>query len=243
MASVQQLSSLLSNMRETLDRLCKQNSAVGGLSDGPLLRQELNKTVKELGSISKQAKSTIIILKENGEEIHDYESEFEKISENMKNVLPEIIQKLREQQEEQPTGGSLSVTAPLMAQEEVDMETENIENLEIQVREILSTMRELHEIFTKTLEELQRQRNVLVSVDEQISAAQDSVKDGNQQLDAAHQHQKASTRCLCWIALFFLIICAGIGIFLGIKYGTSKPSSSPSPSPAAIKNLRDILNQ
>ena len=243
MASLSNLSSSLNEMKSKFNTICTKKRDIGTFQDGPVLRQEINQNVHELVDITNRVKKLIATLKENGENIDSYEHDFEELGKQMNDELPKIVQVLKQKEEASPQYGTSAIQQPLMAQEEVDGTTEQIENLEVQVREILSTMRQLNEIFTQTLEELQKQRNVILSIDNQVSNAHDNMATGNEKLQEASEHQKGSSKCLCWLAIIFAVICVGIGIFCWIfipnkdddtptePVNTTEPTTTPTPEP------------
>ena len=223
MASLSNLSSSLNEMKSKFQTLCAKKKDIGTFHDGPVLRQEINTNVKELVDVTNRVKRIISTLKENGENIDSYEAEFESLGKQMNTELPKIIQSLKQREDTSvPAYGVSQVQQSLMDQEEVDGTTEQIENLEVQVREILSTMRQLNEIFNQTLDELQKQRNVILSIDNQVSNAHDNMADGNEKLDGAKKHQRGSTKLLCWLAIIFGLVVVGIVIFLIFFFSKKK---------------------
>ena len=228
------LDSSLNRMEQTLNSLIEDGKSIGGFSDGPILRENIQSKSKQLVQLSNAVKQQIITLKEqNDPNVGKYEEDFDRLAQKMKQELPQILDSLkRSQSTEQPTVTQPISTTPLLDQQVVEEQRDLIEDLEVAVREILATMTQLHSIFTQTLEELQKQRNVILSVDNAVSNAHDDMNKGNENLQTAQKHQKGSTKCLLWLLLIFAVIAAGIGvgIYFGVK-GNDDPSPTPTPTP------------
>ena len=225
------LDSSLNRMEQILNTLVEDGSAVGGFNDGPLLRERIQSNSKQLVQLSSTVKREILSLKEqNDPNVNQYEEKFARLAQRMKQELPQVLDSLKKNQITETHSSSQAIsTTPLLQQDVVDGTTEQIEELEVAVREILSTMTQLHSIFTQTLDELQKQRNVILSVDTAVSNAHDDMHKGNDQLDTATKHQKGSTKCLIWI--FIIVALVVLGIALGIYFGTSKKDPEPTPTP------------
>ena len=234
--AIPSLDASLDKMRQTLDSLLEDGEKIGSMSDGAVLRDRIQSNAKELVQLSASVKKQIMTLKEDDDpSISQYENDFMELSKQMKEKLPSILNRLKQNKTETSSTSQVTpvVSQPLLEQQTVDNETQQIEDLEVSVREILSTMTELNRIFNQTLEELQKQRNTLLTLDNTISNAHDDVKGGNEQLEKATEHQKGSTRCLCWLLLVVGIIVAGIAIFLFIHFsGKSKNTPTPTPAPS-----------
>lgn len=232
-ASAYGLSRDITHLRNKLNDLSKASEDIGTIKDGALLRSTIQSDIKEIVALSQSIKSQLLTLSEtNNDEAQSYEPEFLNIQNEMQNLLPKIVQKLKasaSDSQEQITVPSTSVA--LLDQAQVDEETEQLEILEAQVGEILSTMRELNNLFHATLDKLNEQRNIILSIDDSISNAKDDMNNGNEQLDKGKNHQKGSTKCLCWLFLFFFIVVAGVCLFLFFKFGPGIGKSTPSPTP------------
>lgn len=234
MESVTQVGRYVVQIREKLQELKQQGSSIGTFKDTPTFRDSINQNVKDILQLSGASKRLIATLRQQeAPGLDDYEKEYEELNAELKRELPPIVQKLKQNTEDAGgMGGNpqAAMSQNLLDQEVVDGQAEQLEELESQVREILSTMKEVNEIFTKTLEELQKQRNMIVGLDNTVQESQDRMVSGNEALEKGKSHQKASTKCLLWILLFFGIIVAGIIIFIIVKYTGKKPSPSPSPT-------------
>ena len=218
-------------MRTKLDDLIKTGKDIGTFKDGPLMRESIQRDAKTLSEVSKRVKDELYELKKDENyEVNEYEKEFNSLREQMQAQLPPIIAKLKQSAEEDNKVAPVQGSNQVLDQELIDRESEQIEVLEIEVRNILATMREVNQIFTQTLEELQKQQHMIATIDGHTEEAVNDMRHGNESLDKAKQHQKSSTKTLCWLLLFFMIIVAGIGLYIWSTSG-SKPKPSPTPGP------------
>ncbi|EAY03624.1 hypothetical protein TVAG_161630 [Trichomonas vaginalis G3] len=236
MSSVSQVGKYVVQIREKLNELKQQGDVIGTFRDTPTFRDSINSNVKDITQLAAASKRLLTELREKETPgLDQYEQEYEELNTELRRELPPIVQKLKNSSQDGgagPGGASTStMQSSLLDQQVVDGESEQLEELEVQVREILSTMREVNEIFTKTLEELQRQNHMVVGISDTVAESKNAMVKGNEQLERGKQHQKASTRCLLWIFLFVLLVVAGIVIFVVVKY-TGKKSPTPSPTPA-----------
>ena len=239
-ASAYGISRDLNLLRSKLSETHSIAQDIGTIKDGALLRSTIQTTIKEISTLSTSIKSQLTILNQNShDQAQEYELQFNEIQQEMQTQLPLIISKLKEN-----TNGSNQMNSfsseiaeniiPLIDQEQVDGETEQIDILEEQVNTILTTMREVNDIFSSTLEKLQEQRNMILSIDNAVSDANDNASKAVDQLNKAEKHQKFSRKCLCWLLLVFLVIAAGIGVFVWLylsRNSGSKPSPAPAPTP------------
>ena len=234
--SLTAVSNALSQMRTKLDELIKNGKDIGSYKDGPLLRNSIQNDAKSLAEISKKVKDDIFKLKQSGlPQVDQYENQFISLKEEMQKHLPPIVEKLRSAlNEDTPSPQEDSLHSPLVDQQQIDSESEQIDVLEGQVRDILQTMREVHQIFTQTLEELNKQRNIILSIESNTEEAKKEMKNGNFELEKAKEHQKGSTGCLCWLLLFFIIIVGGIALYIWIEH-SNKPTNQSISIPKSIK--------
>lgn len=217
-------------MKDQLRRVVQLSQDIGSFNDGPQLRQNIQNSVRTLVQLSTSVKNEITILHnrddESSQDANSLQQEFEVINQQMKTQLPEIITSLKSASHTiggpQPLGGerqlSSEIYVPLLDQQELDQDTEQIDLLDVSVNEILTNMREVNNLFTQTMQELQRQRHLVVSIDNQTSKAHDAMKEGNSQLDKASEHQKGSRKAICLIFLVVLVVVIGVGLYFLITY-------------------------
>ncbi|KAH0793486.1 syntaxin-12-like isoform X3 [Histomonas meleagridis] len=210
----------IQTMQHQLDEICQNSLSIGDWSDTPELRESLQNDVKSLMELSQQVKSTIISLREKGDpEVDSYQQQFDQLRADMQDKLPGVLQALRRcydsihPQQQQPV-----LNQPLLDQEQLDGETEYLEIMEQEVNQILSTMRDLQQIFQQTLEEIQKQRHLLVSVDSIVTSSKQNMQSGNVQLEEAHKHQKGSSRAMCIIIVIIVVIAIGVVVFCSLYF-------------------------
>jgi len=219
--SISSVSNLLLQMRTKLDDLIKTGKDIGTFKDGPLMRESIQRDAKTLSEVSKRVKDQLYELKKDENyEVNEYEKEFNSLREQMQSQLPRIMAKLKQSAEED--NGLVNV----LDQKLIDQESEQIEVLEIELRNILATMRE---IYTQTFEELRKEQCMIDIIDGHTEKEMNYMHQGNH-LDKAKQKPKSSTKTLCWLLLIFVIIVAVIGLYIWSTSG-SKPKPTPTPGP------------
>lgn len=215
---------------------------IGTFSDGMSLREQIQNNVKELMETSKSVKTNISIMRQNDDpEIDSVQKSFEEVSSKMKTQLPKIINGLKASTPsmQPPRNGSQDFTRPLMVDQSlIDSDSDQLAILESEVNTILSTMKEINALFEKTMQELQSQRNLIISVDNMTSKAADDMSMGTLELEKADVHQKKSRKCLCWIFLMIFVIAACVVVFVVVlvmkkkkNNSDSKPQPTPTPTP------------
>lgn len=216
-----ELSNDIRQMQDLLRLIVDDGNLLGTFDSAPVVKINLNANIKKLMQLTNTTKSRIVELRKASDPTVDqYEEEFKKIGAQMKKDLPPIIQKLREEESARDSSPQVSIiNEPLLQdQQQIDAMTDQIDTLEEAVREILSTMNQLNEIFRQTLEELQKQRYVIATIDEHVESAHNDMKGGNKNLETAQEHQKSSTKCLWWIVAIILVVVGGVVAFLVVKY-------------------------
>jgi hypothetical protein len=217
---------LFAEMEKGLAQVLTLSSKIGSSEDRQELREELQNEVRCIQQASNSAKIAYTRLGEG--ELDPAEKDrlsewFTTLREKMQQQLPSVIEVLKnvtlEISLESP--GHFSYTEPLLNQEELDQDRETLEALDFEITDILANMKQLNQLFQSTLEEIQRQRNLVTAVDEHVAQALDDMFDGNEQLDKAQRYHKRGNRCLCWVFLIVavvvvclvLIVCGAAGVF------------------------------
>lgn len=213
-----QLSADIGKMRDLLNNIIENSKNIGGFNDGPRLRDDIQSDVKQIMQISQTVKSTITRMKESGDEdISQQEQEVDSLRAAMQSQLPAVIQKLRANSVPEPRPEA-SHTSPLQSglldQQQLDGETEQLEELEQQTNQILATMNQVNQLFKNTFEEIQKQRHILTDIQTYTQNASQDMQTGNDQLAKADSHQKKGTKCLCWIFVLLGVVVAGVVLFL-----------------------------
>lgn len=241
--SIQKAQDDLQHMNDLLTRIVNLSKDVGTFHDGIDLRDQIKTSVQELKQISQTVKKEIEILKQNDEDSNATSSlhvAFEELSARVKNALPDVIQALRSADASQqgahlfepsPNQSNTSdsknrplelINTPLLDQGTLDQDTDLLEELESDVNSIMNAMREINELFIKTMKELQSQKTKIFSAENLTAEAHNQMKKGNDELDKATAHQKKSGKCLVFILIVILLIGVGIGLYFLIQYLKNK---------------------
>ncbi|OHT02735.1 hypothetical protein TRFO_30043 [Tritrichomonas foetus] len=222
-------------MDEILNRLVTLSKDVGTFNDGIHLREQIQTNVQSLMNLSKQSRSDIQQLRQNEDpECDSLQILFENVSANMKRDLPAVISSLKSAAPAPADHGNSMFTsnsnrnndnlinAPLLDQQMLDNETDQLDLMEHEVNSILSNMREIQQLFQSTLQEIQKQRHIVASIDQMTSNSVDHMQKGTKELDKATQHQKGSRKALCWILIIVLILVGGAAAFCGVYFTKKK---------------------
>jgi hypothetical protein len=108
-----------------------------------------------------------------------------------------VIEKLRSSQSFSPAQpGPSDPEIPLLSQSMLDTDTVLIDVLEQQVAEIVAMIREIDDLFSKTLSELQNSRHVLTTIEASTTTAVAEMQNGNVQLEQETENQKTRPNAL-----------------------------------------------
>ena len=182
------------SMKQLLQEIRTLSDKIGSFSDGPDIRDQIQSKVQTLKRLSSQTKQSLLALSQkNDPAVNECQKQFDELNEDINQKLVPILNKLRS-----ITIGESSAPTPafqnqLVTQAQVDQDTEYLEILEQEVNSILQTMKDVNKIFHETLEELQKQRHILVGIDTTTSRAAKKMETGNNELKKAHEHQKKCT--------------------------------------------------
>jgi hypothetical protein len=219
-------------MASLLSHVTNLSKRLNSFDDGPHLREQIQFDVKALSTSSQNVKRSLLQLKDQNEPGVDALLErFESLRGRMQEELPPIIQKLRgTQNSSTPIGGSggPNYTEPILSQTQLDGDSDLLDVLEQQVNEILAAMREVHLLFGKTLQELQKQRHILVQIEGETSKAVEEMEVGNEELRKAQGRQRSSTKCICWIVVIAILVVAAVVLIILWKFKWSTPSATPA---------------
>lgn len=207
----------ISAMQNTLNTIMELERKIGGFGDGIQLREQLQMEVKDLLTKSQTVKNQIKLMQErNDPYVDDIQNEFQGLATQMQSHLPKVVQKLRSNESESHTSQSGGVVRqPLLLEQDVlDEETEMLDELEQQIGAILTQMRAVNELFTKTHEEIQKQRHILTGIDTYTSEAMEEMSIGVENIKKSQKHHIKSTKCLCWIWIILGVIAGGIILYL-----------------------------
>lgn len=237
----------LERMTSLLNHIMALSIKIGGFSDGPHLREEIQADIRNLTSLCQSTKTALSALKDAGSpSVDDHLARFNELRGRIQQDLPTVVQKLRGSSDLGPSGqaaASAGREAPVLDQRLLDGETDLIDILEQQVNEILITMREVNQLFGETFEQLQAHRHILTAIETHTSEALSEMERGNETLEEAKEKQKASTKCLCWIFVILALVVAAVVLIIlsqtiwkkqpdpGGDSVTPPPLDTPDPPP------------
>jgi predicted nucleic acid-binding Zn ribbon protein len=229
--SVSLASTELEKMASLLSHVVGLSKQLGTSSDGPNLRDQIQYDVKGLSTSSQNVKRSLTQLKDENESgVDPLLERFEALRTQMQQELPPIVDKLRNSR----PGASIrtasvdTYTDPLLAQRELDGDTDVIDTLENQVHGILSSMRQVSQLFGQTLQEIKRQRRLLVAIEGETAHAVEDMSAGTEEVRIAHERQQRSTKCICWIILIVALVVVAVVLIIVWQV---KWSNDPSPTP------------
>jgi hypothetical protein len=236
--SLSATASELEKMKSLLNHVVNLSKQLSGINDGPHLREQIQFDVRALSASSQTVKQNLFQLKQQNESGADPLLErFEALRARMQEELPPVVQKLRGNPTASTPLTSSGVTSgytdPLLAQAELDNESEVLDVLEQQVHEILASMREVSRLFAQTLEEFKKQRHILVAIEAETLKAVEDMEVGNEELRKGQNRQRCSTKCICWIVVILIVVVAAIALIIVWKVKWSKQSEN-APSRAEV---------
>jgi hypothetical protein len=240
----------LERMTNLLNHIMALSTKIGGFSDGPHLREEIQVDIRNLTLLCQSTKTALLELKENGSpSADDHIARFNELRGRIQQDLPGVVQKLRGSSERAASGQSASFhEETALDQSLLDGESDLIDILEQQVNEILITMREVNQLFGETLEQLQAQRHILTAIETHTSEAVSEMGRGNEALEEAKEKQKLSTKCLCWIFIIVTLVAVAVVLIILSQTIWKKTVNPPPgtetpfpPDPPPIPDLKWIL--
>ncbi|KAH0795094.1 hypothetical protein GPJ56_000937 [Histomonas meleagridis] len=182
------------SMKQLLQEICDLSDKVGGFDDGPDLRDQIQSKVQTLKRLSSQSKQSLMALSQkNDPAVNECQKQFDELNQDIQQKLVPVLNKLRSSTAAEESAPAPQFQNQLVSQAQVDQDTEYLEILEQEVNSILQTMKDVNKIFHETLEELQKQRHVLVGIDTTTTQAAQKMETGNKELKEAHEHQKKCT--------------------------------------------------
>jgi hypothetical protein len=239
--SIAETSSELERMASLLTHAVKLASQLNSFNDGPHLREQISSDVRSLSTASQNVKQSLTQLKNDGTPgVDPLIARFEALRTRMQDQLPPIAQKVRGSPLDSSGGAGGGYTEPLLTQAQVDGDTDLLDNLELQIRGILAMMREVSQLFGQTLQELQKQRHLLQAIEGETARAVEEMEEGNEALQTAQEHQKSSTKCICWIVIIVTLVVVAVALIIVWRVvwskkpeptGTVSPSAEPEPEP------------
>jgi t-SNARE complex subunit (syntaxin) len=235
--TVSEVSSDLEQMSILLNHVITLSDQIGGFGDSPHLREQIQSDVRQLTSLSQKAKAAITELESvPGTDFSTVQGRFTALRDRIQNELRPVIGKLRNSQTVSHAQKEQSdAEMPLLNQSMLDSNTDLIDVIEQQVAEIVTIMREINELFSKTLSELQNQRHVLTMIEASTTNAVGEMQNGNTQLEKAAENQRRSSKCMCWSAIILMIVVTVVVlVILRRVLWTDKASLSPQPPPTEI---------
>lgn len=194
MATIAALHDDISTMGQLFDEVVRSSEMIGGFDDGPDLRDNIQGKVKRIKQISSQVKSVFNQFGDDDPRVKECQGIFDQLNAKMQSSLPGVIDKLRNNINSE-AAPQPAFQYQMMDQQQVDAETEYLMVLEQEVNSILETMKEVNQIFHQTLEELQKQRHILVDINTSTTGAATNMQSGNDELQQAEHHQK---KCIIW---------------------------------------------
>jgi chromosome segregation ATPase len=232
--SLGQVASDIEQMSSQLSHILALSNKIGGFNDGPHLREQIQCDVKAILDSSQTVKRAFAALKESDPPgLDDHHRRFEQLRARIQAELPKVIAKLRDNTAP-GAGAAANYTEPQLDQRLLDRDSDLIDVLEQQVGEIVAVMREVNSLFGQTLAELQAQRHMLTAIEGHTAAAAEEMGKGNEALEEAGEHQKKSTKCICWIAVIVAAVVVAVVLLVLWKTVWSKksPPSPATPPPA-----------
>jgi hypothetical protein len=230
-AAVSQVTSDIERMASTFDHIASLSKDISGFRDGPHLREQLEVDVKSIMDLSHGIKRSLTQLRERDEpEADDAAQRFEALRGRVQSELPPVVTKLKSRSADTLLAETAAAdyTEGLLRQTQLDGDV--IEILEQHVNQILLTMREVREIFGATLEELQKQKHLVTSIETITSDARDEMHKGNEILEEAQEQQKGGTKCLLWVVIVLVLVAAAVILIILSQTIWKKKKPSPSPS-------------
>jgi hypothetical protein len=222
----------LDRMTSLLNHIMSLSIKIGGFSDGPHLREEIQADIRTLTSLCQTTKTALIALKERGSpRVDDHLGRFNELRGRIQQDLPGVVQKLRGSSEQAQAKAAPTHDDALLEQSLLDGETDVIDILEQQVNEILVTMREVNQLFGETLEQLQAQRHILTAIETHTTEAVSEMQRGNEELEQAKEKQKSSTKCICWILIILLLVVAAVVLIILSQTIWKKRNDEPGGQP------------
>jgi hypothetical protein len=234
--SVSLASTEIERMASLLSHVVSLSKQLGTPSDGPDLRDQVQSDVRRLSTCSQTVKQRLTQLKQQNESGVDAVLEqFESLRAQMQADLPPVIAKLRNSRSPGlRTPNADSYTDLLLGQAELDRTSDELDRLEQQVHEILTSMRQVSQLFGQTLDELKRQRRLLVSIERETARAADDLGTGAEELSTAQERQGLGTKCICWIIIIVGLVVVAVALIIvwQVKWSKdSSPTASPQTSP------------
>jgi chromosome segregation ATPase len=215
--SVPQIAHDIQETSSTLTHIISLSTKISGFQDGPHLREEIQADVRKIMGQSQQLKAALARLHDqNAPGVEEYTSQFETLRARMQAELPGVISALKRASRDAEPDTRPTMTDPLL-QNELNFQTDQISVLDDHVAEILQNMREVHELFTTALTEIQKQRHMIVGIDSTTTDAKEELEKGNELLESAAKQQKKSTACIVWIIVILLCVVMGVVLLLVFK--------------------------
>jgi hypothetical protein len=212
MPTLAEVSTDLDQISSLLTHVTSISMKIGGFGDGPHLREQIQADVRQLTNLSQKVKIAMAELsKTNDPSFDTYQVRFDELRTRIQSELKPVVEKLRGCATPSGTSGQPSASEGLLRQDLLDADTDYLDTLEQQVNEILQAMREVNQLFTRVMTELQKQRHILARIDAETTEAASDMSSGNMQLEQAAEHQRCSTKLICCIFLIVFVIAAGIG--------------------------------
>jgi predicted nucleic acid-binding Zn ribbon protein len=236
-ATIAQVANDIAKMTSTLNHILSLSKQIGGFNDGPHLREQLQVDVKSILDSSRTVKRDLLQLKDNDEsEADEYLAKFEALRGRIQQELPPVVNKLKSSSADTAFGSASSpnYTEGLLDQTQLDGATDLIDILEQQVNAILMTMREVREIFGSTLEELQKQKHMVQSIETTTAEAAEDMHKGNEILEEAQDRQKGATKCILWILIILVLVAVAIVLIILSQtiWKKKKNPDTPIPTPS-----------
>jgi hypothetical protein len=219
----------LEKMAGLLDHVVGLSRQLGSAGDGPALRDQIQYDVRGLATSGQNAKRSLAQLHEQSDAGAGALLErFEALRARMQRELPPIVDRLRGAGPRAPP----AYTDPLLAQRQLDADGDRLDALEGEVHAVLASMREAAQLFGQTLQEIKRQRRLLVAIDGETARAAEDAAAGAAEVRAADARQRSRTKCICWILLIVALVAAVVALVIVYVVKWSK-DPSPTPTPRA----------
>jgi hypothetical protein len=214
-STVGSVDSDLLQMHQIVSLIESRTHQIGTAADTPFFRDSIRSKIEVLNSLSRSLKSSLLILQDSHDQnVSTYERRFNALNSRMTTVLHRFVPQIHDQQSRPP----VRYTEPsdlLLGRDSLNEETDRIDMLENEVRQVLTTMREVNQLFRSTMEEIRRQRNLLTKIDVQLEGGKEKMLDGAKESKVANEHMRKSSKCIC---NYCLVVVAIVAIVAGVIY-------------------------
>jgi hypothetical protein len=184
------------------------------------IREDLHSHIRAVAILTQNVKASVTELRTRDEPgLQTHQPQCEALLYWVQRDLLPVLEKLRGRQ---PAIGT--ITDPLLEQALVDEEGERLAVIESEVKEIVKVMREVDQLLTAPIDDLNKPQYVACPVATATGEAASDLSDGTIHLEGAATTGRRAMSCVCWLVLILLLAVAGVT--LGIMSQTVWTSSN-----------------